>query len=292
MQKLTGLERILRTVKHQEPDRVPHFEMLIDKKVRDAITRDSSATYEDFIEKMDLDAVVIFDKTWTWTYEVVDAARGIRRDQWGSLVQSTTTDLGYVLEPAIKSKKDIDTYVPPNPDDSWRYEHLRQLVKRWKGQRAIIAHCTDVFETARVSLVGEVPYYEAMVEAPEVCEWANSIVADYNLRFFRNCVDEGADIIMVSGDWAMTEQPMVSRTHTKRFLIPAFRKIVDLAHSRGRGDRFTVRHDRRRSGRGSRQLRRDGGRDGRRHLHRLPGLDHRLGQHRRRARDRRGLRRD
>ncbi len=233
MQKLTGLERILRTVKHQEPDRVPHFEMLIDKKVRDAITRDSSATYEDFIEKMDLDAVVIFDKTWTWTYEVVDAARGIRRDQWGSLVQSTTTDLGYVVEPAIKSKKDIDTYVPPNPDDSWRYEYLRRLVKRWKGQRAIIAHCTDVFETARASLIGEVPYFEAMVEAPEVCEWANSIVADYNLRFFRNCVDEGADIIMVSGDWAMTEQPMVSRTHTKRFLIPAFRKIVDLAHSRG-----------------------------------------------------------
>ena len=42
MQKLTGLERILKTVKLQEPDRVPHFELLIDKKVRDVILPDAS----------------------------------------------------------------------------------------------------------------------------------------------------------------------------------------------------------------------------------------------------------
>jgi len=37
------------------------------------------------------------------------------------------------MEPAIKSEKELDNYVPPDPDLPWRYEPLRKLVKRFKG---------------------------------------------------------------------------------------------------------------------------------------------------------------
>jgi len=234
MQKLTGIERLLKTVKHEEPDRVPHFEMLIDKKVRDAIMGDPKASYADFVEQMDIDAIMVFDKTQTWSYETVDAVKNIKRDQWGGLVQFTNTDLGHPMDPAIKSEKDLDNYVAPDPDEEWRYEELKTLVSRFKGERAVIAHCTDVFDIAKESLLGDVFYFKSMVKNPEIIERVSNIITDYELRFFKNCFELGADMVFISGDWAMTKGPMVSPKLTDRFIAPPLKKIVDLTHSYGK----------------------------------------------------------
>jgi uroporphyrinogen decarboxylase len=234
MSTYNSLERILKTIKHEEPDRVPHFEMLIDKKVRDVIMGDSKASYADFIERMDIDAIMVFDKTQTWSYETLDAVKNIRRDQWGGLVQFTNTDLGHPMEPAIKSEKDLDNYVPPDPDEEWRYKELKQLVKRFGGERAVITHCTDVFDIAKESLLGDVVYFKSMIRNPELIERVNKIVTDYELRFFRNCFELGADMVFISGDWAMTKGPMVASDLTRKFIAPPLQKIVELSHSYGK----------------------------------------------------------
>ena len=234
MQKLTGLERLLKTIKHEEPDRVPHFEMLIDKKVRDTIMGNPEASYADFVEKMDIDAIMVFDKTQTWSYETLDAVKNIKRDQWGGVVKFTNTDLGHPMEPAIKSEKDLDKYVAPNPDEEWRYEELKKLVRRFKGEKAIITHCTDIFDIAKESLLGDVFYFKSMVKNPEIIERVSKIITDYELRFFKNCFELGADMVFISGDWAMTKGPMVSPNLTRKFIAPPLKKIVDLAHSYGK----------------------------------------------------------
>jgi hypothetical protein len=54
MKKLTGLERMLTALRIEEPDMVPHYD-LVCKKVRDGIL--PGASLEDFIDYMDLDAV-------------------------------------------------------------------------------------------------------------------------------------------------------------------------------------------------------------------------------------------
>ena len=55
-----------------------------------------------------------------------------------------------------------------------------------------------------------------------------------NLKYIANCIETGADVIFVSGDYAMTHGPMVSREHTARFLTPMLKKIVDLAHAKNK----------------------------------------------------------
>ena len=75
MSNYSSLERVLKTIKHEEPDRVPHFEMLIDKKVRDSIMAEPKASYADFVERMDIDAIMVFDKTQTWSYETLDEVK-------------------------------------------------------------------------------------------------------------------------------------------------------------------------------------------------------------------------
>ncbi len=231
MQKLTGLERLLKAINLEEPDVVPTCETLHHQKVRDAIL--PGASYEDFIEFMDMDGVMLIDKTTTWSYETLDAGKKIMRDQWGGIVRFTSEDLGHPIEPAIKSEKDLDAYVPPDPDLPWRYETLEKWVKRFKGDRAIIAQVTDIFTLTKDSFLGDVAYFKTMLRNPDLIGRLNEIVLNYHLKYIKNCIDVGADMVFVGGDWAYKEGPMVSPKLTERFLIPPFRKIIESAHSRG-----------------------------------------------------------
>lgn len=230
MQKLTGLERTLTALKLQEPDVVPHFEAATDQKVIDKIL--PGASEDDFIEFMDLDAAVVHYKYFTG-YETVDEAKHIAREQWGSLVRFTSELLPHPVEPALKSEKDLDTYVPPDPDEDWRYEQVERLVKRFKGQRAIIPCLPDVFNVAKDFLLGDVLYFTSMIKNPDLIERANEIVLNYQLKFIKNCVDAGADIMWVHGDWAATKYPMVSPKLTAKLIAPYLQKMVEYCHSLG-----------------------------------------------------------
>ena len=230
MQKLTSLQRMHKAIHLQEPDIVPTFEGLIDHKVRDAIV--PGASYEDFVDFMDLDGIVLFDKL-NWDYQPVDAATNTMRDQWGGLLRFTSEEVGHPIAPAIRSESELDNYIPPDPDLPWRYEKLKKLMDRFKGKRAVIAHVTDVFDVARESLLGDVEYYKGMKRNPELIDRVNGIVLDYQLKYLGNCLDVGADMVFVTGDWATAQGPMASPELTKRFITLYFEKIVEYCHSRG-----------------------------------------------------------
>jgi len=221
---------MLRAIRLQEPDVVPTFEGLIHQKVRDAILPDSS--YEDFVEFMDLDGIVLFDKL-NWDYKTLDATTKTMRDQWGGIVRFTSEDVGHPIGPAIQSASELNTYIPPDPDLPWRYEKLKQLVERFKGSRAVMAHVTDVFDVARESLLGDVVYFKGMKRNPDLIDQVNEIVLNYQLKYLKNCLDTGADMIFVTGDWATAQGPMASPELTRRFIAPSFQKIVEYCHSRG-----------------------------------------------------------
>lgn len=229
--KMTNLERVLKALNREEPDMVPTLELLHDRKVMEAIL--PGCSYEDFIEHLDIDGLMVFDKVFAWKYETVDESKGMRRDQWGALVKFTGEALGHPMEPALKNEKDLDRYVPPDPDEEWRYDAIKAAMKRFKGQRAIMAQVTDVFDIARESLTGDVVYFEAMIENPDLVDRVNEIVLNYNLKFIKNCIELGADILCVTGDFAMTKQPFVSPEFTDRFLIPALKKQVEFGHNLG-----------------------------------------------------------
>lgn len=231
MRQMSGLERILAALRLAEPDIVPHFDRIA-KNVREAILPGSSE--EDFVEHLDLDGIRFSDRIYSWHYEVLDGAKKIKRDQWGGIVRfSTDGDNPIPIEPAIKSERDLEKYVLPNPDEDWRYERLRRLARRFKGERAVVASVTDVFALSRENFLGDVSYFRGVVKDPAFIERVSDLLLGYQLRYIKNCIDVGANVIFINGDWAMTEKPMVSRKHIERFLLPPFRKMVEYAHSRG-----------------------------------------------------------
>jgi len=222
---------MLQAINRQEPDRIPTFEIDIDERVIEAIK--PGLSYEDFCEYMDLDAVC-YHEMRTDQYEVIDKAKGIVRDQWGAIKQYSAVSLSIPVtrEPAIKSKKDLDTYVSPDPAFPARFKKLEEAVKRFKGKKAIIATVRP-FATIRDSLRGQDDLFKDMIRDPDMVDRLNKIASDYYMRYVKNLIDVGVDIIFETADWAFTHGPMVSPKSTERFITPGLKEIVEYCHSRG-----------------------------------------------------------
>ena len=229
MAKLTSLERVFKTLNLQEPDVVPTCELIVDPKVQNVIL--PGASYEDFVDFMDLDAAVYYE--WAYDrYETVDEAKGIIRDKFGVIKRLTTEVDAIPIEAPIKSEKDLDNYTPPDPDVPWKYETLEAAVKRFKGQRPVIATAMDVFYQVN-EIRGMYDHFMDVVRNPDLIERLTEIVLDYNLRYIRNCIEVGADIIWITGDIATTIGPMVSPKHIERFAIRPLKATVDECKSHG-----------------------------------------------------------
>ena len=83
MAELTSAERVLRTLRREEPDRIPHFEWIFDHRVREAIL--PGCTMEEFTLRMGLDAVLtgpnftkvqVGEKKWRNEWGVVQEDSG------------------------------------------------------------------------------------------------------------------------------------------------------------------------------------------------------------------------
>ena len=235
MAKCTNVERIFRALERKEPDRIPHFEIAVDRKVRDAILPDAS--YEDFIEYMDLDAVVSSDRLFL-SEEVLSESPKITRNEWGVVKRYTTEVEPIPVEAPIKSEKDLENYQPPDPDAEHRFQQIQKWVKRYKGERAIVAFVTD-----HNSLTSDILDFSERLMAfytnPELVLHVHQIVLDYQLRYIQNIIAAGADIVFIVGDWAYKNGPMFSLEHYHKFVLPPFKAMVQVAKKSGA---YVIKH--------------------------------------------------
>ncbi len=223
---MTGLERMLTALRREEPDRVPLWELLIDRPVIEALHGDAS--YEDFVEREGLDGITVFtDSKKRWldseTYE----------NEWGIIWRVGADGLAYPLEGPIKSEKDLDTYQPPDPDVEYRFESMRAAVKRFKGEKAIVFLGHEVFEYSWYLLGGLDKLFINYIKNPEFVKRLSEVVWSYQSRLLENMAQVGVDILLTGDDYAGTTGPMMSPRHYREFILPYLQKAVDIAHQHG-----------------------------------------------------------
>ena len=235
MKALTGTERVFKALQLQQPDRVPFYEGPNRKIIEEILPGSSN---DDATEYFDLDAVSVSDRKLPgYRIETLDATHF--RNQWGTIMQLTSElDSPHPVEGAIKTEKDLDTWQTPDPDEPWRYEVLAELVKKYKGQRAIIASFQDPFNVAN-EMRGAVNHYMDFVKNPDLVDRLAGLIRDYYLRYIRNCIEVGAEIIHFGGDYATSEWPMLSNEHFAKHVIPVLKALVDEAKS---GGAYFVKH--------------------------------------------------
>jgi uroporphyrinogen decarboxylase len=133
---------------------------------------------------------------------------------------------------------DARAYAPPDPDHPDRLGKLPDLVRRYKGRRAILFHHRAAFMWSAY-LMGIDNLLMDFLAEPELAEIVLDKVLECNLRIVRRAIRAGAEVIILGDDYAGNHGPMMSPAVFATFLLPRLRKMIDMIHEEGA---FCIKH--------------------------------------------------
>ena len=219
MVEMTSEERMLRVLQRQEPDRVPHFEWLVDRRVREVLCP-GCKSYNDFALQMGHDAIIVDP-----IYKKEQVGTNRWRSEWGYVTQDTAEEHGIEVESPIKTMADFERYTPPDPHAPGRFTAVDDAVQRYKGHKAIIAHLNDVFSLPRY-LMGMQELLMAILTEPELVKGLVEMSVTINLELAKEVAARGVKIVYTGDDIAYSKGLLMSPKHFREFFYPGFRRVV------------------------------------------------------------------
>lgn len=127
----------------------------------------------------------------------------------------------------------LDRYCPPDPVfDGQRLDRFRQVVDRYKGKKAIIAHSRAVFADSWY-LRGLPEYMMDLVLNPDLVRRIGAIVVEHNVERARQLIQAGIDIIQLGDDYAYKSGPFMSPKHFVEFVLPGLQTVVKFIKDQG-----------------------------------------------------------
>jgi uroporphyrinogen decarboxylase len=223
--ELTSAERVMRVLRREEPDRVPHFEWIIDRKVREAIC--PGCTMEEFTVRMGLDAILTAPD---FRKEQVGPNRW--RNEWGVVTGKTTEEHGYPVDGPIRTMDDLRRYEPPDPHAPGRYASVERLVRKYKGKLAVGVHLNDVFSLPRY-LMGFENALVALATDPPLMRELVELSVRVNLEMASEVARRGADFVFTGDDYAATTGPFMSPAMFREYLAEPLKRVVAGFHEQG-----------------------------------------------------------
>ena len=225
MAEMTSAERVMTVIRGEEPDRIPHFEWIIDKKVRHALCPGSST--EEFTVRMGLDAMLTAPD-----FNTERVAPNRFRNEWGIVVEKGEEQHSSVVEAVIKTMEDFENYEVPDAFAPYRFDSLKRLVDRYKGQYAIGVHLNDVLSIPR-NLMGFQELMMAFCLEPELVSRLVAMSVKLNIELAGEAARCGADFVFTGDDYSSGQSTFMSPATFRELLFPGLKEVVKGFHDKG-----------------------------------------------------------
>lgn len=218
---MNSRDRVIAALRREEPDRVATFEWDIDQNVIQALC--PGCSYFDFVEKMNLDAVVVSPN-----YEIEEIGENLYRDEWGVVRKRGHEAYPIPLEDQapIKTRQDFQRFMPPAPITPNRFDTLRKAVERFKDEKAVILKIRDAFSTPR-DLRGYSRLLMDVVLDPGFVKDLVRLSIEHSVAVGLEALKLGAEIIVTGDDYADNSGPLMSPRHFRELFLPGIRTLVD-----------------------------------------------------------------
>ncbi len=170
--------------------------------------------------------------------EYIDKARGLFRDKWGVIRAFGPESTPAPVEGPIKQPEDLRRYTPPDPEAPDVLGSIPQIVKRYKGKKAITALGRDAFFNPAF-LRGTDQFLIDMIERPAFVHELIECTLSHDIRAMQRIVQAGVDVVIFGDDYAYKTAPLMSPAHFKEFILPGLKRCVDAAHAAGA---YVIKH--------------------------------------------------
>lgn len=218
MRELCSEERIIRTLELRETDRVPTFEWYIDKRVIESLLPGSN--YEKFCYDMDIDAICIecdYDK------KILDGS--LIEDEWQMIKKDTGEAHTFPLDGPVRTMKDAEQYIPPDPHKPGRYTSIEKAIKEHKGKKALILHLNDVFSIPSRLMPFET-FLIKLMEEPEIVKILIEKTIDINLEMAKEAAKRGIRIIYTGDDYAYNSGLFMPPAKFREIFFPELKRVI------------------------------------------------------------------
>ncbi len=217
MAEMTSAERVMTALRNEEPDRVPQFEWILDRHVREPIL--PGCNMEEFTLRMGLDAILTQPD-----FRREDISETQFRNEYGIVYEKTEEEHVVAMEGPIATLDDLRNYEPPDPHAPYRFDSLKRLVSRHKGKLAIGVHLNDVFSIPR-NLMGFQNLLMALAADPELVKGLVEMSVELNIEFAKECARLGADFVFTGDDYSSAEGPLMSPQTFRELMYPGLKRV-------------------------------------------------------------------
>jgi uroporphyrinogen decarboxylase len=219
MTALSSEERILRVLNRKEPDRVPHFEWIVDRKVRTALVP-GCGSHNEFAVAMDHDAVLV-----EVSFRKERVAPDKWKTEWGYVLQDSEEEHGVEVASPISTMEDFQRYAAPDPHEPWRYRAVEEAVRDYAGKKAVIVHLNDVFSLPRY-LMGYENLLMGIAADPALVTALVELSVRINLAMAKEVAARGVKIVYTGDDFAGDSGPLMSPAHFRDLFAPGLTRVI------------------------------------------------------------------
>ncbi|MCP5098323.1 MAG: hypothetical protein GY943_22470, partial [Chloroflexi bacterium] len=195
-QQMKPIERVLAVLRHEEPDRVPHFEWVHDLGLIKTMT--GGGDYFDLVERLDLDGVMTKP-----VYRQESLGGDLWADEWGAVRRMGKDNYAMPVDDQapIKSWADLEKWRPPDADAPFRYEQIKTTIDRFGNKRAIILQMRDVWSGPR-DYMGYAQLFINLKEQPDLVEGLVIKCVDHYIQVIERAAEMGVNIVFTGDDVA------------------------------------------------------------------------------------------
>jgi len=206
-------DRVFAALQHQQPDRVPRFEIWIDALLHELGQDDPVGAYVNLGQDCVMMPTRNPPDSNAWR-------NGI--DEWGRVWQD-----GIFVDGVVDTAADLERYSPPlgYVEQLYDSDRIRQVRQSYPDHCLIMGTHIGPF-TAGFMAMGFQRFFSRIVDDPAFVHRLLEARTEWCIAMYQKAASLGADVLVLGDDAAHSEGPMISPRMWRQLILPYHRQIV------------------------------------------------------------------
>ena len=209
---MTSRERVERTIRFEEPDRVP-FNFWMDRRRMDDLDAKYGADFR----------VTRFDADVVEAMSMVPFPTGRFEEQAGT---------HWMVEPLFKNWNETLDLELPNPSDPSLTANTEAMLKKYPD-KAVIPNFPNVL-THVESMISQADFFMDLMDEPELVGQFFHRMSDIMAIVADQLCSLDITALYVMDDVAANSGLMMSPSQVREHILPHWKKVIDVAHAHGK----------------------------------------------------------